>query len=130
MKRRTLRSKAPVQVVLELRWSVVGMTLLRLLGVRAIAECGGVPKSLSIAEALKAVGAVMRQPHRRTRRADSLMRHLSRALKDTYRRRGSKAARHWPHKKTDHPPGHPNIRDANELQVLAAQQLQAKNQAA
>ncbi len=129
MQRRRMRSAAPVQAVLELRWSVVGLSLLGLMGVRAITQRGGDPRTLGFAATLHAVRAVMRQPQRRGRRGDTLLRRLSRAVKDSYVRRGNKAARSWPHKKTERPPGCPKIRDANPVQVHAAQQLRTLTRA-
>lgn len=130
MQRRRLRSAAPVQAALELRWSVVGLSLLGLMGVRAITQRGGDPRSLGFAPALHAVRAVMRQPHRRGRLGDTLQRRLGRAVKDAYPRRSGKAARSWPHKKTERPPGCPKIRDANPLEIHAAQELRAFERAA
>jgi hypothetical protein len=130
MQRRKLRSDAPVQTALELRWSVVSFSLLQLLGVRAILEGGGAPRTLSVAGALRTIRTVLRQPERRARPTRSLMRRLGGAVKDTYKRQTSKTARNWPHKKTERPPGRPRIRDANAVEVHAAQQLRAKHQAA
>lgn len=88
------------------------------------------PRTLSVAGALRTIRTVLRQPERRARPTRSLMRRLGGAVKDTYKRRTSKAARNWPHKKTERPPGRPRIRDANAVEVHAAQQLRAKHQAA
>lgn len=125
MQRRKMRSAAPVQAVLELRWSVVGLGLLGLMGVRAIAESGGEGRSLGFAAALHAVRDVLRDPQRRPRRGQGLRQRLRGAVKDGYIRRSSKAARDWAHKKTERPPGSPKIRDAHPMEVLAAQQLRA-----
>ena len=50
-----------------------------------------------------------------------LARDLARATKDGYVGRGSKNARAGPHKKTEAPPGHPNIRSPTAEQLRAMQ---------
>jgi len=126
--RRKMRSAAPVQAALELRWTVISWSLLGLWAIRAIISAGGKPRQLSPAAALRAVRAAMNQPHRRPRVNLSTM--LSRATKDSYVRHTPKTARAWPHKKTEHPPRPPKIRNANRLEIQAAKTLQATRPAA
>ena len=76
--------------------------------------------SLTGAQALRLVRAAMLDP-RATRRC--LMRQLGQAVRDRYRRHRSKKARNWPHQKTQRPPAGPEIRNASELEVQAAQRL-------
>lgn len=130
MQRRKMRSAAPVQAALELRWSVVGLSLLGLMGVRAIVERDGDGRTLGLAAALRVIRAAVRQPQRRDRRSDGLQRRLGLAVKDSYVRRAAKAARCWPYKKTERPPGCPKIRDAYLVEVLAAQELHRLHPAA
>ena len=128
--RRKMRSDAPVNAALELRWSVVALGLLGLWTVKAILERAGDPRVASPSAALRCVRAAMRQPHRHPRPDAGLWATLRRAVKDPYVRHASKTARNWPHKKTERPPGPPQIREACPLEIQAAQQLRQKLQAA
>lgn len=127
MDRRKMRSDAPQQALAELNWTIMGLWLLGLMSVKAILMQRGRPQDLSVAQALRHIRAAMRHP--RAARGD-LMRRLGQAVRDRYRRHGSKQARHWPHKKTDRPPGAPNIRSALESEVQAAQRLPEQKPAA
>lgn len=125
-----LRSGAPVNAALELRWAVVARTLLGLMGVRAISERGGDGRRLSFAGALRVIRTALRHGERRSRRGHELTRRLGAALIDHYQRRASKASRNTPRRKIERPPGCPQIRDASPTQVHAAQQLRAEHEAA
>lgn len=125
-----LRSAAPVNAALELRWAVVARTLLGLMGVRAIGQRGGDGRRLSFAGALRVIRTALRRGERRPRRGHELTRRLSEALIDDYHRRASKASRNTPRRKTERPPGCPQIRNASPAQIHAAQQLRAERQAA
>lgn len=116
--RRKMRSAAPRHARVELHWTMVGLWLLGLMSVRAILQSGGDPHRLSIATALRSVRRAMLRP----RHVGTLGR-LRHALLDSYTRLRPKAARHWPHKKTDRPPGPPHIRNATPTEVQAAQEL-------
>jgi hypothetical protein len=126
--RGAMRSAAPVQVALELRWAVVGWSLLGLWTSQAILDAGGDPQRLSPASALRTVRQAMGDPHRRPR--CRLARQLGRAVKDAYVRQAAKAARAYPHKKRERPPRPPRIRNAHQHEVLAAQRLKDKQHAA
>lgn len=129
LQRRKLRSDAPVQAALELRWAVLAMALLGLLGVREQLERGGDPQQLSFAGVLCAVRTIARRPDQCGSR-HRFKRMLAKAVKDTYIRRGSKKARGWPHKKNDPPAGVPKITDASESQRRLAQRLRCTTPAA
>ena len=55
---------------------------------------------------------------------------LSGAVKDAYKRAGSKKARNWPHKKKDKPPGEPKLREATDVEVALAKEIRDKKAAA
>jgi hypothetical protein len=128
--RRKMRSDAPVRAALELRWSVVGLSLLGLLAVRAILQRGADPRRLSPSAALRCVRQAMRRPRHHARRGRGLWTALGQSVKDSYVRRAPKAARDWPHKKNEPPAGRPKIRDASPMEIQVAQQLRLKLQAA
>jgi hypothetical protein len=126
---RRMLSRAPRQALSEVAWSMVGLWLLGMMGVRGVVARGGDPLGLSVALALRRVRQALRQDQRS---ADDrwLAKRLGLALKDRYRRRASKKARDWPHKKRDRPPGAPNILIATEEQVMLAQKVRAATVAA
>lgn len=128
--RRRMLSAAPVQAALELRWTMVGLTLLRLVSLQALLHDGQQPLRLSMARALACLRAALRDPAHRGRRGDSLTHRLRQAVRDAYVRQGPKRTRPYPDKKRDRPPGAPEITTATTLQVQLAQQLPSPKTAA
>ncbi len=122
--RRRLLSRRPEAAACELTWAVYGLWLLGLMSVSRIVARGGDPLRWSVAAARDRVREGLRQALR-GRQDRSLPRDLGRAVTDDYRRRGPKAARDWPHKKNDGPPGAPKLRSATAEQRRAAKRLQA-----
>ena len=118
--RRKVLSDCPAHARVELDWAAVGLWLLALMNAHA-AGAGGRP---STASALRAVRSAM------AGRGGGLWAALSRAVRDTYRRRGAKTARHWPHKKRDKPPGDPKARTATAEEVALAMELKRQRPAA
>ncbi len=127
LQRRKMRSGAPAQCKRELAWALMGLWLLSLLGVQALVGRGRNPHALSIALARRLVRQFLAG---RCRRDSELRTRLTTAVKDSYERRSSKAARDWPHKKNDPPTGAPKIQVATPRQVQAAKELLAKGLAA
>lgn len=127
--RRKLCSQAPVQAALELRWAVLAMALLGLMGVKAQLERGGDPQQMSFASVVRVIRLMMRYPAVRCGR-HRLARLLKKAIRDVYVRRRSKRSRGWAHKKNDPPPGLPRITTASEMQRQLAQTLEPHHPAA
>ncbi len=107
----TLRSASPGEARRELDWALMAYLLLGLWTVQAQLEAHRDPLAWSVAAALRVVRVVLR-PARGSGPRGGLVRQLRQANKDHYVRQGSKAARHWPRKKHDHPPGLPKLRAA------------------
>lgn len=120
LERRTVRSRSAPNATRELAWSIVGLWVLALIGVRAIRAAGHAPDRLSIAAALAAV----RSPLAAGR---ALRRRLGTATRDTYRRRSPKRAYERARKKTPPPPGAPVVILATASQVAEAAALRAVN---
>jgi hypothetical protein len=118
--RRKVLSDSPAHARVELDWAAVGLWLLALMN----ADAAGASSRRSTASALRAVRSAM------AGRGGGLWRALSRAVLDTYRRRGAKKARHWPHKKRDKPPGDPKARTATAGEVTLAMELKRQRPAA
>jgi hypothetical protein len=107
----TLRSASPGEARRELDWALRAYLLVGLWTVQAQIEAQQDPRAWSVAAALRVVRVALR-PARGLLLRGGLVRQLRAASKDRYVRRGSKAARHWPRKKHDHPPGLPKLRVA------------------
>lgn len=127
---RQMRSHAPVQAALELRWSVLALAVIGLWTVQSQGAAGGTPGRSRLAAALRHLRGGLRPPAQTCRRSDTLAARLARALRDPYIRRAPKTSGHWPHKKNDPPPGAPKITPASAAQILAAQQLRLAKAAA
>ena len=123
LRQRKLRSGAPEQARWELHWGMTALLLLGLMSVERIVGRGHDPLSLSVAHALRAVRQAMSSPGRRGRLKLGAL--LAEAVKDEYRRRSSKKAHDWPHRKNEPPPGMPKIRPATERESRLAQKVYA-----
>ena len=125
--RRKLLSDSPAHAQVELDWAAVGLWLLALMNAHAAraGDAGAEQRPRpSTASALRVVRSAM------AGRGGGLWAALSRAVLDTYRRRGAKKARHWPHKKRDKPPGDPKARTATAEEVALAMELKRQRPAA
>jgi len=127
---RKMLSRAPRQAEAELQWTLVGLKVLGLMSVSAIVDDGHDPLSWSVALALRAVRQSMRDRKPTHRCPGGLTGALGRSLKDRYSRRKPKAARNWPHKKKERPPGAPQLRNAKPKEIKKAQKLTDAKQAA
>jgi hypothetical protein len=119
LERRKVRSGQAVNARAELGWSIAGLWVLGLLGVDALRSARIPARRLSFASALAAV----RHAAHRPRSTRELRGRLRRAVVDRCRRRGSKKAYRWPHKKRCSPPGAPNVTTATRAQVKTARSL-------
>ena len=137
MDRRKILSRTPETCQADASWMVLGLWLLSLMTVARIIETGGAPQEISVAQARDTLRRAMRESRRgkrmrakqgekkrrlgrRRRRAEvpDLSQELSEARKDRYeRRRSIKAARNYPRKKKEKPPGSPKIRPATPPEV-------------
>jgi IS4 transposase len=127
LRHRKMRSGAPQQAQRELQWAMAGLWVLSVRGTQAVVAAGKNPRGLSIALARKRLRQAMAG---RCRARTDLGRRLGGALKDAYKRHGSKMARDWPHKKNPSPAGKPKIRTATPKEVTLAKGLQQTDLAA
>jgi hypothetical protein len=128
MDKHKLRSDSPKLARVELDWAMVSLWMLDLLAAEETMRPGEEPGQWSVAIALRAVRRAMRRLEVATT-AGGLFGQLARATRDNYVRRRKKAARNWPHKKREQPPGAPRIRMATTTEVRQAQALGAKEAA-
>ena len=120
--RRRLLSRTPATCLAECSWTMLGLWLLGLLTVTRIVAKKLDPLSWSVALARNVVRRAMRvSVHGGNCR--QLFRDLTTAVKDEYKRCGPKAARDYPRKKREKPPGPPKIQTASLKEVQTAKQL-------
>ena len=124
LSRRRLLSRTPATCLAECSWTMLGLWLLSLLTVTGIVAKGLDPLSWSVALARNAVRRAMRVSLRG--RGGRLLRDLEAAVKDRYVRRGPKAARDYPRKKREKPPGPPKIQSASPKEIQTAKRLREK----
>lgn len=120
MGKRKMLSDCPRHARVELDWTVVGHWIMQLMAVSELIAAGKDPRSCSVAESLRVLRKLLKDPDQRCGRG-ALGRRLRAAVKDTYFRTSSKKARHWPRKKTEKPPGRPKMRMATKTEIREAQ---------
>ena len=119
--RRRMCSRTPRRARRELHWSVIGLWAAQLLAVRAVVAAGRDPLSWSMAAAMRVLRAAARGDA--PTRTPSLASRLAACCQDAYRRTRPRGAHGYPHKKTDRPPGAPNVRPATPAEVLNAKEV-------
>lgn len=125
LQRRRLRSGSPEAAVVELTWAVLGLWVLGAITVAAQLRRGADPLAWSVALARKIVRRSLRRRFWPARDDGALVRELAVAVRDVYPRPGSKAARDWPHKKTEKPPGPPLVTAASATLIRRATDVRA-----
>jgi hypothetical protein len=113
-------SATPDRAGAELDWAMAGLWMLQLISTQRMTQSRQEPQSYSPAGCLRVLRQAM-SGRRNNRR--SLNTALSEAVMDQYCRRGSKAARHYPHKRPQRPPGEPVARMATGTEKRLAQRL-------
>ena len=126
LQRRKMRSASAARALIELHWTMVGLMLLGLMGVRHLIQAGRDPLALSVACALRAVRRSAAAINGRIGRW-ALRTALGRAVKDAYARKGSKDSRSWPRKKKHRTCGSPRVATATSTQRQAAEVFAAES---
>jgi hypothetical protein len=116
-------SRTPERAGAELDWAMAGLWMLQLLGGQRMIQARQSPQSYSPAQTLRAVRTCLTGGRRRRQ---SLHAQLGLARKDTYRRSGSKTARHRPRKRTRRPPGTPEARMALAIEKRIIRRILAQ----
>lgn len=130
LQKRKMLSHSPAAARCELTWAMFGIWLLGLMSVSSIIARGRDPLRWSAAAARSQVRRYMRRALTGRQRARALSAVLAQATKDDYQRTGGKKARHWPHKKTEQPPGHPKLRLPTKQERQLAKRFKEKLNAA
>jgi len=116
-----LLSRTPARAGAELDWAMAGLWMLQLLGGSRMIRTGQSPRCHSPAKTLRVVRGALNGGRRRRRQ--SLHAQLGLAARDTYRRTGSKRARHFPKKSSPRPPGSPEARMASAIEKRLIQRI-------
>lgn len=109
--RSKLHSRTPAMAHVELNWSVLGLWLVQLLAAAEQIPAGIDPGQGSVSVAVQVVRDAMRGGA-----ACRVRGQLREAVKDSYRRHGSKAARYRPKNKDKPSAGRPRIDDPSEAE--------------
>lgn len=128
--RRVLLSKTAAHAEVELQWSIVGLALIQLHGIKALIEEGLDPHKLSEAEAIRVVQSTILQIDFVPGTLKLLTCRLKAAVTDGYLRTRPKRGRYVHRKKKTQPTGQPEIVTATEEQKRDAQRLQTTKAAA
>jgi hypothetical protein len=122
LQRRKLLGRTAASCLAEAQWTLLGLWLLGLMTVARLVPAGIDPLEFSVARARDTVRQALR--NRRPRRGPRVLdARLRAAVRDGYVRHGSKAARNYPRKKREKPPGPPEIRSATAAEVERARKL-------
>jgi Transposase DDE domain len=122
LQRRKLLSRTAATCLVEAQGTLLGLWLLGLMTVSRLVAAGIDPLSMSVAKARDAVRQARRntRPRRGPRSLDAALRA---AGTGGYQRHGRRAARNYPRKKREKPPGPPKIKAATKAEVKRAQKL-------
>lgn len=115
-----LLSRTPDRAGAELDWAMAGLWMLQLLAGSRMIKAGCSPCRHSPAQALRAVRTALSG---RRRRGKNLNTNLAAATKDTYTRTSDKAARHYPKRRPQRPPGTPKARMATAIEKRLIQRI-------
>jgi hypothetical protein len=129
--RRVVKSRTPETCLAEVQATMLGLWLLGLLSVTRLVARGVDPLRWSVAKARDIVRRAMRTPladhrPRDRRQARDFNDALTQAIKDGYVRCRTKAARNYPRKKRERPPGPPKIKTATKQQIRIAKEIKQK----
>lgn len=130
LQHRTMRSRAPRQAEAELAWALVGLLVMGLMSVREILGQRRDPLGWSVAATRDLIRQALCEGRQRRLSPKGWRARLAGCRKDTYVRTASKAARDWPDRKHERPPGPPKLRTATAPEVQRAQALSAQQAAA
>jgi Transposase DDE domain len=122
--RTKLRSRTPENAIVELHWSVAGLTLVQLFAIKEQIKIESPPARSSVALALAAIREAVRHWSREVHEPRAFIRRLQEATKDEYTRHGAKRARYQPKFKDEPCATAPIIKVATAKQRRAYRALQ------
>lgn len=123
--RTKLRSRTPENAIVELHWSVAGLTLVQLFAIKEQITVDSPPANSSVALALAAIQDAVRHWSREVHDPRAFIHRLQEATKDEYSRHGQKRARYQPQYKDEPCATAPIIKTATAKQRRAYKAFQA-----
>lgn len=124
--RTKLRSRTPDRAMVELQWSLVGMTMIQLLARKERLATGDCERCTSMAMALRIVRQALQHHAAAPNRKQRLKARLAQAVIDAYQRTRPKGSRDYPRQKEPETIGKPRIRAASQVQLRRLQKLTSK----
>jgi hypothetical protein len=121
--RSKLRSRTPEHAQIELHWSLVGLTLLQLLALKAHRQVGEPPPKTSIAAVLQIIRWMIAEQSEVRAVGGSLQQRLTEAITDSYQRHSKKKSRNYPRRKEQPNAGAPIIVEASPEHLARLRQL-------
>lgn len=125
MQLRKAHSWTPQASVQELEWGMLGVWLLGLMALQQQVRPNKDGPAMHQWSASRTLRLIRRAIRGSMGRGRSLALLLREAVRDGYKRRGSKTSDDYPRKKRERPPGNPRRRRASRSEVRAARQLKA-----
>jgi hypothetical protein len=110
--RRKLRSKRPDRALVELDWSLAGLTIIQLFAVKEQVQFGAPPEQCSVSLAIRIVRETVDRWHETPAAGETFRLRLRAAVADDYQRTGSKKARYRPDFKDKPSAKQPKLLDA------------------
>jgi Transposase DDE domain len=110
--RRKLRSKRPDRALVELDWSLVGLTIIQLFAIKEQVQFGAPPEQCSVSLAIRIVRETVDRWHETPTADETFRLRLRAAVADEYQRTGSKKARYRPDFKDKPAAKKPKLLDA------------------
>ena len=114
--RTKLRSRTPDRAMIELEWSLVGLSMIQLLACKEQVKACDPDQRTSIAGILRIVRQMIQYDTRVPKRADCFTKQLSQAVTDSYQRKSDKGSRDYPRRRTRRTIGKPKITIATKDQ--------------
>jgi len=128
--RRTLRSRKSERALVEMEWSLFGMTVIELIVLKQQLQARSAnPETLSFAKSLRAMRVSLANLTNRPEHVPDLKTLMTEAVTDDYERSGSKAARYKPNKKDKPSCGSPKVSRATARHRKRLKQLDMQNAA-
>lgn len=120
--RSKLRSRNPERVLVEMQWSLLGLTVIQLWAIVEQQKASLLPEQLSVAHAIRAVRRCLEELGERPTSGNDLRASLRRAILDGYNRSSNKEARFKPKYNTQPSASKPIVTIATAKHKLQLQQ--------
>jgi hypothetical protein len=117
-----LRSHNPDRALIEMEWSLLGLTVIQLWTITEQRKVGHLPEELSVAQAIRAVRQCLDEIGERPMPHNNLRELLKRATHDDYERSSHKAARYKPNYGSKPLAGKPIVKRASRQHKLQLHQ--------